>query len=301
MDRELAFGALMLLICAPVTWIAAVLPGPDADDAVRISGLHLERRAWRSIWLRMLFPSVALAAVLGWALQEPEPAGESLSSALLLSVVPFAIVWARAAFRGARALASPPSGPIAATVGLVWPRVAVAREVMSNVDPLALRALFAHEEAHARHRDPLRIWLAQLASDLQWPWPAAHSRFSMWLHALELARDEEARLCGVDGADLAAAVVAVARLGAPRGASAHARLMGDGELLEGRVVRLLSPIPQAPSTSRLRCCLELAAMVSLLDAAFLLGVHYGEAAVRALPGVADTAHALAQIAHAMTT
>jgi beta-lactamase regulating signal transducer with metallopeptidase domain len=68
-----------------------------------------------------------------------------------------------------------------------------------TLDDRTIEAALEHERAHARHHDPLRIWLAQLATDLQWPWPQAHKRFQLWILALELARDEEAAsaACGL--------------------------------------------------------------------------------------------------------
>jgi hypothetical protein len=38
----------------------------------------------------------------------------------------------------------------------------------------------------ALHRDPLRIWLAQLATDLQGSSPGARERLSWWMAALGL-------------------------------------------------------------------------------------------------------------------
>ena len=80
----------------------------------------------------------------------------------------------------------------AATVALLRPRVVVCETFGAQLDEHALAAALAHEQAHARHRDPLRIWLAQIVTDLQWPLSGARARFEQWLFALELARDEEA-------------------------------------------------------------------------------------------------------------
>ena len=114
-----------------------------------------------------------------------------------------------------------------------------------------IRAALAHERAHASNRDPLRIWLAQLITDLQWPWPGAQRRLDAWLDALELARDDEARANGADGAELAAAVLASVRYlsrVAPQERlllngtqPVHARLIGDSRALRERVSRLLAP------------------------------------------------------------
>jgi beta-lactamase regulating signal transducer with metallopeptidase domain len=117
------------------------------------------------------------------------------------------------------------------------------------LDDRTIEAALAHERAHARHRDPLRIWLAQLAIDLQWPWPQAHKRFRLWIVALELARDEEARASGVDGSDLATAILASARLGRQAILPANAALISDPSTLRERISRLLEPLSlEAPRT-----------------------------------------------------
>src|SRR5204862_92527 len=100
-------------------------------------------------------------------------------------------------------------------------RVFIAPELSARLDERALHAALEHEMAHARHRDPLRLWLAQIATDLQWPLVAAQQRFTDWRNALELARDAEA--CErVEGSDLAAAPAAAAP--APGAAAAHQAL-----------------------------------------------------------------------------
>ena len=63
----------------------------------------------------------------------------------------------------------PRERPTAVTVGLVRPRVRIDERLRDAVPAPSLAAVQAHEEAHARHRDPLRIWLAQTITDLQWP------------------------------------------------------------------------------------------------------------------------------------
>jgi hypothetical protein len=162
-----------------------------------------------------------------------------------------------------------------------------------------IRAALAHERAHAIHRDPLRIWLAQLITDLQWPWPWAGRRLEVWLETLELARDDEARAAGADGADLAAAVLASVRylervtarqVGRRLQGTqlAHARLIGDSGALRKRVARMLAPLPQQPALVPARLAglrLEGTLLIPLLLGALMLGVVYGERVMRALLGI----------------
>jgi hypothetical protein len=189
-----------------------------------------------------------LAFLVGWALQEPSSA-EPLHVMAFVVALPFALVWARVSLRAWRSRAVR-AVPLAGTVGLWRPRVVITEPLRDKLDPAALRAVMEHEAAHLRHRDPLRLWLAQIATDLQWPAAAARGRFSQWRAALELARDEEALSHGVDGSDLAAALVAGARLGAGRPSLAGSALAGllaeassSSEIFRERVMRLLQPLP----------------------------------------------------------
>src|SRR6266478_2842093 len=106
-----------------------------------------------------------------------------------------------------------------------------------------VNAVLEHARAHARHCDPLRIWLVQLATDLQWPWPQAHERLRRWLLALELARDEEARATGIEGTDLANAILASARFDQRVNLPPQAALTGEASALKHRIGRLLDPLP----------------------------------------------------------
>jgi hypothetical protein len=143
------------------------------------------------------------------------------------------------------------------------------------LDDRAMRAALAHERAHVRHLDPLRIWIAQFVTDLQWPWSSAQRRFETWLAALEHARDDEARAEGVDGADLAAALVASIRFHHDSHGGICAPLIGNRSALEERIARLLQPVAapgdNAPTALQLAALLTLALMVAVA-----LGALYGE-------------------------
>ena len=86
--------------------------------------------------------------------------------------------------------------------------------------------------------------------------------------ALELARDEEARAAGVEGADLADAILATARFN--RLSLPAAALTGEAAALKDRIDRLLAPLKDTPRLqARTRGALPTAAL-SLLSA-FALG------------------------------
>jgi BlaR1 peptidase M56 len=290
MDRNLAFCALALSACGLMTWCFGALGPGRRPVNVSVSGRQMERDGWWRLWLPLGPAALALALLVGWAWQEPARTDEILGPLALLTSLPVALIWARAAWRAFRAARL--AGGVAdrtdaaVAVGLWRPRVIVGAAFRASIDRPALEAAVAHERAHVRHRDPLRLWLAQLATDLQWPAPAAGRRFAAWAAALELARDEEARQHGVRGEDLASAILGAMRLRrAGRTVGATAALTGQEGALLLRVRRLLAPLPLFPSGAGARrrdLWLALAA-VAVLAAGAGLGLTHGDAVVRALP------------------
>ena len=193
--------------------------------------------------------------------------------------VPFAFICTRAAWRAAKALVRQRSIRAAGAVGLLRPQIMLSDRFRCMLDDRAIQAALAHEAAHVRHRDPLRMWLAQFATDLQWPSRRAAACFRSWTRVLEFARDDEARRGGVDGADLAAAILAAVRLqAADRVGLAHPDAAVD---LETRIKRLLAPLPpDYPEHSPGRLLALLAG--STFIAVTISGALFGEAIVRTL-------------------
>jgi len=251
------------------------------------SGQVLERRLWRRVWVPLVPSVLAAFALGGWALQEPGQTDEILNPLVLLLALPVATGWLRASARALRSLLAAGAGtrsPLV-TVGVLRPRVVCAAQVLEVLDARALDAAMAHEAAHVRHRDPLRVWVAQLATDLQWPNPDAERRLRAWLSALELARDEEARRSGTPGEDLAAAVLAVTRLVSRRPTAtlaAAAGLTGAELDLATRIRRLLAPLrpPSAPPSRATSIVLA-----SMVVVALFLGFEAGDAVLHRLPFV----------------
>jgi BlaR1 peptidase M56 len=275
MDRELVLAILVALLCGSALTAAGWCPiGSPAASG----GRALESRAWRRMWLPFAPAVLLFAALCGWALVEPADA-ERVPNCLLLGAVPFAAVVVRATWRALRSLASSQQDQAIATVGLIRPRIILSPRIAQALDEQALAAAFEHERAHALHRDPLRLWLAQLGTDLLWPWPAAESRFQCWRRALELARDEEARLNGVAGPDLAAAILAALRFSRGGASASAAALGGDESLVAERIARLMRPLetaaPQADKSG-----LWLLALAVGITVAVVLGTEFGERAVR---------------------
>ena len=112
----------------------------------------------------------------------------------------------------------------------------------------------------------------------------AKKRFGLWILALELARDEEARASGIDGSDLATAILASARLGRQAILSANAALIGDPSTLKERVSRLLEPLPlYQPQTHTVTWTPVV--LIPILLSAIGLGSVFGQHIVRRLLGL----------------
>jgi hypothetical protein len=284
-----------------------------AEPIVELSTFELERRAWRRIWAP-LWPCLGVLAFLfGWAIHEPEGGAQALPVLAFLFALPFALLAVRAALRAVRSAAAAAqvvhakAKPLAMTVGLWRPRTLISPILRDALDDAALAAVREHEAAHVRHRDPRRVWLAQLVTDLQWPAPSARLRFSSWRAALELARDDEARSRGIDGGDLAAGLLAVARLGTAVGVEARLESLeseapvpaGVGlatdiasQAFAQRVSRLLvGEQPEALALARQLKGARAGALgraalqTALLTALIALGYSYGNWVVAGISGV----------------
>lgn len=277
MERELCLSILIILMCG--TTLLGCGWWPDAD--VRgSSALGFERIAWRRVCLPVAPATLVAASLCGWALVEPDPMPEGAPPLVILMSAPLAVVFARAVVRAGWSLFGDRRDPGTATVGLLRPWILFSPHLAKALDDRQIEAALAHERAHVRHRDPLRILLAQLATDLQWPWPQARVRMERWLLALELARDEEARAAGVEGADLADAILATARFSRHLNLPA-ATLTGQASALKDRIDRLLTPLTETTGVqARARGVLPTAAVTLLSALAF--GALFGEQVVRAL-------------------
>jgi hypothetical protein len=278
MERECFLSILVALLGGTMILACGWWPAPDSGGG---SARYLERLRWHQIWLPLVPALIVAAWLSGWALAEPDPTPEKASMLLILASVPFALLFGRAAILAVWSLVRYEGEVVTATVGLLRPWVLFSPYLAKALDDRTIEAALAHERAHARHRDPLRIWLAQLATDLQWPWPQAEKRFGLWVLALELARDEEARASGVDGSDLAIAILASARLGRQAILPANAALIGDPSTLKERISRLLEPLPHDPRQTQTVTWIAVVAIPVLLGA-IGFGSVFGERIVGTL-------------------
>jgi hypothetical protein len=272
MERESLLTVLMVLLGG----VAVQLIAAGLATASRAKGFtEPERVAWFRL-LRPLIPALLVAACLcGWALSQPDPVPDRVGPLLFIVCVPFGLIGLRAVLRAGWALFYRPKQLGIATIGLLRPHIVVAPELARCLDDRAMHAALAHERAHVRNLDPFRIWIAQFVTDLQWPWVTAQTRFERWLTALEHARDDEARAEGIDGADLAAALVASIRFHRERVKGICAPLIDNRSALEERIARLLQPLDAPTDTAP--TVLQVAALLTLaLTAALALGAFYGE-------------------------
>lgn len=279
MERECCLSMLTALLGGVTLMACGWMPaGSDRAGSAR----RFERAAWRRLWMPVV-PALLVAAWLcGWALAEPDPVPETVSPLLVLMAVPFVLLLARAALRAAWALVDSRENPAAATVGVLRPWIIFSPQLARALGERELEAALAHERAHVRHRDPLRIWLGQIAADLQWPWPQAQERLRRWLVALEFARDEEAVAAGVEGSELAGAIVASARFNLEQRAPLLAALTGEPRTVEKRIRRLLRITPDKSASVAPLSRGFVAVMASIVFMAVVLGTVYGEGVIRAL-------------------
>lgn len=184
---------------------------------------------------------------------------------------------------GLRAFAVDETFPLVAVAGVLRPRLFIAEQVLRECSPHEVRAMIAHEAAHVRRRDNLKRLFVRVCADLRdrrWAlqddWHAATEEAA---DASALAREPHLR------ADLAQALVRVARLAMPHDLTATASAFYLGGSIESRIHRILDA--SAFEEPRPYGCL----LLSSLGAAFLVtaiaaapALHVVvEAAVRLLP------------------
>lgn len=87
--------------------------------------------------------------------------------------------------------------PLAITVGLWQPYVAISSGLVAGLSARELRAVLAHEHAHVRRRDPLRLLLGRVLAAHLWFLPLATDMRSRARRGYELAADlQAAKHCG---------------------------------------------------------------------------------------------------------
>lgn len=126
------------------------------------------------------------------------------------------------------------------TAGLLDPVIYVAGALAARLTPAELEAVIAHEDAHRRRRDPLRLSAWRFAACTLFFLPALRRLVEDMADEAEIAADDEAALRpGVQPLALASALVSIAQQFRPDPALATAAVGFAGrDLLDRRVRRL---------------------------------------------------------------
>jgi Zn-dependent protease with chaperone function len=180
-ERESLLSLLILVLGGITLQVFAIWPWNNRRAS---ASALVERQRWLVLWYPVAPTALVAAWLCGWALSQPDPVPGPVGPFIFIACAPFAVVVMRALGRAAWSLARSPGDCGVATVGLFRPHIVFAPQLAKRLDDLAIEAALAHERAHVRHRDPLRIWIAQLLTDLQCPWGSARLRLTSWLAAL---------------------------------------------------------------------------------------------------------------------
>lgn len=132
--------------------------------------------------------------------------------------------------------------------GIIRPRILVGQSARAALTPGELRAAVAHELAHALSRDNWKRLALYCAPDLFGHTAAARQLERRWSAAAECQADAQAVAGDRErAADLASALLKVARLGTRAPHSPAWSTLHDEPLLTERIHRLLGArVPQAP-------------------------------------------------------
>lgn len=155
-----------------------------------------------------------------------------------------AVVAAEVGLRGRLRLVAA-ADQLAVTAGLTRPYVVVSTGLVDTLGGAELRAVLAHEQAHLRRRDPLRVLLARVLVAHLWFLPIAGDLRRRARTGYELAADRDA----ADRYGRSALAGALLRVvSPPMGVEAAAvTRFADPALLESRVSQLESGRPPRPA------------------------------------------------------
>lgn len=290
----------VLSLAVALTWrFVAAAPTPASVAAQRLFALRLLPSLGGM--------STAILVALGYALWEPRIESERVGFVALAAAAGGAVLVVTAAAGFLAAMASTarirrrlvaatretlptqrlPASiietafPVVAIVGLVMPRLFVARNVLEVCSPEELDAVLAHEQAHARQRDNLRRLAMAAAPDVLGLCAGGGRLDEAWKQATEFAADEAAARDHDGGLHLASALVKVARLATGPSDPVSASALYQGEPIGARVRRLIDP-PAIRETQRWPAWARGVAGAAFLSAALLSMPWLHDAAERVL-------------------
>jgi hypothetical protein len=305
---------VLLACCLPLMAFGAtsVVASLALHPVLRRCLLTAEPRSSTLLWLR-LAPTLCAGAVAGLVVLpaflrfEPRQSGERAGPLMLALGATVALVIAAGLFRGVASLlrtralvrrwrdvAAPvvlPGSslpafaideefPLCAVVGILRPRLYVARQVLERCTRDEIAAIVAHETGHVLRRDNLKRLLMRSCPDLLSFCAVGADLESAWIEASDRAADDHAVAQG-SRLDLAAALVKVARTlrgTIPEGGTLAAFCREED--LAGRVRRLLRREPdgrrggpERRSRMVLVACALVAGVVITQEPGLLRGVH----------------------------
>lgn len=156
--------------------------------------------------------------------------------------------------------------PYAFTHRLVGPRVVLGAALVRSLEDDELAAVLAHEAAHVRSRDPLKVLVTRVLVARAFYLPALRHLASRFVAGRELAADRQAvRHCG----ERALAGALMRTLGPPRwAATTPAAAMASAASLDARITQLeTGAAPPLQRTPRLLLAGTLAVAVAVIAAA----------------------------------
>jgi Peptidase family M48 len=169
--------------------------------------------------------------------------------------------------------------PLVAATGIIRQRLFVSECVLRVCGEAELDAIFAHEAGHVAAADNLwRLLIRACPDTLRWN-ATGRALERAWCAAAEEAADGFALDRGVEGVDLAASLVAVARAGQAPALGAIASAFLEGDDVARRVRRALGTVVHGDSAAWTRLVRSAAAMLILVIVAAavapgsLAGIH----------------------------
>jgi Zn-dependent protease with chaperone function len=168
--------------------------------------------------------------------------------------------------------------PVVAVVGVLRPRLFLARSVLRALTPRELTAVLQHEAAHLAARDNLKRWLIASAPAIGWRGAALRLE-----HAWEEAAEREADRGSTSALELASALIKTARMAGRRpGLSVPAAAFHGGGSVARRIQDLVAGRPGSRSARRwLRaaCFVAAVAAAAAVPVAWPLAHRWAEALI----------------------
>lgn len=165
------------------------------------------------------------------------------------------------------------TAPFAFTYGYLRPTIAVSGALVRTLNTAELTAVVAHESAHLRGRDPLKVLLARLLVSREFYLPALRHLSARFIGGRELAADRHAAAtCGVR--PLAGALLRV--VDSPNWAAATpATAMASAATLDTRISQLetgTEPTPPTPPPGSILVSVTVGVLVlaAAVDAAIVV-------------------------------